>query len=60
MLRVVRVELEVYVDAGHLHGQLHTAERPEPVAFSGVVDLVAALERLDPEPCPDLPTKEAT
>jgi hypothetical protein len=55
----MRVELEVYVDGGHLHGQLHTPERPEPVAFSGVLDLVAALERLNPEPGPELPNKGA-
>ena len=55
----MRIQLDVYADGGHLHGQLHTRERPEPVAFSGVLDLVAALERLDPEPGPDLPIKEA-
>lgn len=55
----MRIQLDVYTDDGHLHGQLHTPERPEPVAFSGVLDLVAALEALGPEPGPELPIKGA-
>ena len=46
----MRVLLDVYTDEGQLHGQLHSAEHPEPIAFSGVVGLVAAIEQLDPGP----------
>jgi hypothetical protein len=56
---VMRIQLDVYADGGHLHGQLRTPEQPEPVAFSGVLDLVAALEALGPEPGPEWPIKEA-
>ena len=49
----MRVVLDVYADGGHLHGELRTSEYAEPIAFFGVVDLVAALEQLDPEPGPD-------
>ena len=60
----MRVLLDVYADDGHLHGQLCTPEQTEPVEFSGVLDLVTALERLNPEAAPAQPdahlNKEAT
>lgn len=52
----MRVLLDVYSDGGRLHGQLLTAGQPEPVAFSGVLALVAALEALSPEPGPEPPS----
>jgi hypothetical protein len=51
----MRVLLDVHFDAGHLHGQLRASDHAEPVAFSGVLDLVAALEQLEPEPATDPP-----
>jgi hypothetical protein len=48
----MRVVLDVYSDAGHLHGQLRTTEHAAPVAFFGVLDLVSALEQLEPQAAP--------
>lgn len=49
----MRIVLDVYADGGHLHGELRSSENAEPIAFSGVLHLVSALEKLDPDPGPD-------
>jgi hypothetical protein len=46
---VVQMSLELYAVDGHIQGRLHPDE-VEPVAFCGVLELLAALEQLDPPP----------
>jgi hypothetical protein len=41
------MSLELYAVDGHIQGRLHPDEM-EPVAFCGVLELLAALEQLDP------------
>jgi hypothetical protein len=43
----VRVLLDLYTDDGRMRGWLRGAQEGDPVAFDGVLELVAALERLD-------------
>ncbi len=49
----MRVLLDLYADEGHLHGRVLAGEDAIPVPFSGVLELVAVLEELSPEPQPD-------
>ena len=49
----MRVLLEVYADDGHLHGSLRVVNDADPVPFDGVLELLAALEYLDPDPLTD-------
>ena len=49
----MHVLLDVYEDEGHLHGWLRAANDADPVPFDGVLELLAALEHLGPDPLPD-------
>ena len=46
----MRVDLEVFSTAGHLEGRLIPTDGREPLSFSGVLELLAVIEDLDPEP----------
>jgi len=48
----VRVSLELFATNGHIEGRLSPGNGRRAIAFSGVLELVAALEDLDPEPAP--------
>jgi hypothetical protein len=43
----VRVLLDLFTHDGRLHGWLRGAQQADSVPFDGVLELVAALERLD-------------
>lgn len=49
----MRVLLDLYATDGHFHGCVRTTEEATPVEFSGVVELLAALEQLDAGRLPD-------
>jgi hypothetical protein len=50
----VRVLLDVFADSeGHLQGWLRGTKGIDPVPFDGVLELLAALEHLGPEPLID-------
>ncbi|HEX9642837.1 MAG TPA: hypothetical protein VGC11_02410 [Acidimicrobiia bacterium] len=48
----MRVSLELFATNGHIEGRLSPRDGRRAIAFSGVLELVAALEDLDPEPAP--------
>ena len=53
----MRVSLELFATNGRIEGRLSPHDGRRAIAFSGVLELVAALEDLDPEP-PPTPTPE--
>lgn len=56
----MRVDLEVFSTDGHLEGRLIPRDGREPRSFSGVLEFLAAIENLDPEPLETTRTPPAT
>jgi hypothetical protein len=49
---------ELYAVDGHIQGRLHPDPPAQPVTFCGVLELLAAIEQLDPPPPPQEPAND--
>jgi hypothetical protein len=55
---LVRMLFELYAVDGHIQGRLHPDPPDQPVTFCGVLELLAAIEQLDPPPPPQEPAND--